>query len=73
MNISGLRGCLWACLRFCGGAIIGSIAAMLVWQYIHPPGGPNYGDGIDYGFAMMGWMWITGFVCGLYSVFVKRK
>ncbi len=38
---------------------------MLLWQAIYPPFGPNYGEGIGYGFAMMFWMFVVGIICGL--------
>jgi hypothetical protein len=64
--------CFAAFLRFCVGFIAGATIGMFVWEYLYPPGGPNYGDGIGYGFAMMFWMWVGGFVCGLLCLFYRR-
>ncbi len=63
--MANLPGCLSLFLRFCVGAFAGALGAMTTWQTLVPPGGPNYGEGIGYGFTMMFWMFIGGIVCGL--------
>ena len=72
MNDKGFRGCLFGFLRFCLGFIIGEIVAMILFQCIYPPGGPDYGDGMGYGMAMIFWMCIAGFSCGITGIFIKK-
>ena len=37
-----------------GGALLGAVLGALLFVIFNRPHGPNYGDGISWGFAMMG-------------------
>jgi hypothetical protein len=61
---------LW---RFVGGFVAGSALTVFFWQQVYPPGGPNYGDGIGYGMAMLFVAFLVGLVCGLCLCFIGIK
>ena len=45
----------------------------MIWPYFYPPGGPNYGDGIGYGMAMLFYAFIAGLLSGAIFAFTKNK
>lgn len=55
-------------LRFCGGGLLTAFATIILWLALVPQHGPHYGDGIGYGFAMLGWACILGFFGGIAAV-----
>ena len=65
------KDCLFACLRFCVGAIVAGIGAIVLFQSIPPPKNPGYNCGMDYGFALMGFTFIVAIGGGLFGVGVK--
>lgn len=65
LNPSAFQNFLSGVLRFCGGGLLTAIATIFLWLNLMPRHGPNYGDGIGYGMAMMFWALIAGCVGGV--------
>ncbi len=73
---SAFQNWLSGALRFCGGGLFTAIATILLWLNLVPAHGPNYGDGIGYGMAMIFWAMVGGAVGGIVFIYLplgRRK
>lgn len=62
---SAFQNWLSGALRFCGGGLLTAIATVILWLNLVPAHGPDYGDGIGYGMAMLFWTLVAGCVGGV--------
>lgn len=60
-------------LRFLGGAVGGGIVTSLLFLWIYPPHGSDYGEGIGYGLILQFFVFVGGVAGGLFAITEGRK